>query len=336
MNSDPTDSITRKTISLIKKSGISEEVAKFIYPHAPAPPRLYGLPKIHKEGVPLRPIVSAIGSPTYNLAKYLTGILSPFVGVCEHHIKNSSHFVGILEKLTLEKTDIMVSLDVVSLFTRVPLTDTFKLLEEKFDIGTVMLFHHTLTSTFFKYNGSFYEMADGVAMGSPLSPAIANFYMEDFEERALSSAPLRPKCFLRYVDDTFIIWPHGLDALHTFLDHMNDQHPNIKFTMEIERNNKIAFLDVLVQRKENGKLSHSVYRKPTHTDLYLNGRSHHHPSQRGAVLSTLLHRARTISDAESLPVELDYLKNTFRQNGYGERQISLAFKFPPKLQIARL
>jgi hypothetical protein len=270
--------------------------------------------------------VSAIGSPTYNLAKYLAGILTPHVGRCEHHIKNSKDFVEILSDIRLQETDLLVSLDVVSLFTRVPLEDTLRLLAEKFDEYTVQLFHHVLTTTYFQYHGEFYEQSDGVAMGSPLSPAIANLFMEDFEERALSSAPLKPTLFLRYVDDTFVVWPHGRSSLDHFLDHMNHQHSSIKFTMEVEENNRLPFLDVSVYRRTDGTLGHKVYRKPTHTDLYLNGRSHHHPSQRMAVMTSLIHRAVSISDEDSLAPELKHLKKTFLRNGYDERQISKALK----------
>ena len=169
-------------------------------------------------------------------------------------------------------------------------------------------------------------------MGSPLSPAVANFFMEDFEEKALNSAPLRPKFFFRYVDDTFIVWPHGRDTLDQFLGHMNSRHPNIIFTMEIEQDGRLPFLDILITRRKNGILGHSVYRKPTNTNLYLNGSSHHHPSQRSAVLTTLFHRARSISDKSSLPSEIRFLKRTFVQNGYSGHQISMALKrtFQPR------
>ena len=210
--------------------------------------------------------------------------------------------------------------------TRVPIADTLTLLRKIFDLDTVKLFHHVLTTTYFVFEGRFYEQSDGVAMGSPLSPAIANFYMEDFEERALESAPLRPKFFFRYVDDTFVVWPHGIDTLDSFLTHMNGLHPNIRFTMEIEKDGELPFLDILVYKKQNGGLGHKVYRKPTHTNLYLNGGSHHHPAQKQAVISSLIHRARNISDDNNLPGELRHLKETFLQNGYGRRDISTALK----------
>jgi hypothetical protein len=101
-----------------------EEDAKRLTPHDSSPPRLYGLPKIHKMDVPLRPIVNCIGSPTYDLAKYLTDLLIPLVEQSDCHIRNSEAFVQKLQSMELQETNILVSLDVVSLFTKVPLDDT--------------------------------------------------------------------------------------------------------------------------------------------------------------------------------------------------------------------
>lgn len=127
-------------------------------------------------------------------------------------------------------------------------------------------------------------------MGSPLSLIIANIYMEHFELVALDSAPLRPKLWLRYVDDTFVIWPHNQTNLAHFLEHLNSIREFIQFTMEQESEGQIAFLDVLV--KGSGKLmSTSVHRKKTHTDRYLNFRSHHHPRVLSGVIKCLHNRA---------------------------------------------
>ncbi|XP_071440436.1 uncharacterized protein [Hetaerina americana] len=121
---DPTEALVRETTSLIKKSLASSEANRNLVPQAPVPPRLYWLPKIHTEGAPLRPIVSAIREPTYNLARHLTGILVPFVGSCEYHIKNSAEFVKTLRNIRLDNQGILVGFDVISLFTKVPIKDT--------------------------------------------------------------------------------------------------------------------------------------------------------------------------------------------------------------------
>jgi hypothetical protein len=85
--------------------------------------------------------------------------------------------------------------------------------------------------------------------------------------------------------------------------------------METEEECHLPFLDVDIYRRLDGSLGHKVYRKPVHTNLYLNLASHHHPSSKQAVLSTLVHRARAVCDKESLHDELEFLKTTFRENG---------------------
>ncbi|XP_046409062.1 uncharacterized protein LOC124173793 [Ischnura elegans] len=110
------------------------------------------------------------------------------------------------------------------------------------------------------------------------------------------------------------------------LKHMNNIHPNIKFTMETEKDKRLPFLDILVERWANSSLGHRVYQKPTHTELCLNGRSHHHPAQKNGVLRTLIHRAKAVSDAELLKSEIELLRTTFRSNGFTEGDIKMALK----------
>jgi hypothetical protein len=96
------------------------------YPSNPPPPHPYGLPKIHKTDIPLRPIVSSIGFPCYALAGFLHKILSPLSGKSKTFVKNSSHFIQLLRSVNLESTDILVSFDVVNLFTNVPVEEAYK------------------------------------------------------------------------------------------------------------------------------------------------------------------------------------------------------------------
>jgi hypothetical protein len=126
-------------------------------------------------------------------------------------------------------------------------------------------------------------------MGSLLSPVIANFYLEDDEKVALESASQEPCRWFHYIDDTFVIWPHGPDKLRDFLHHLNSIHQSIHFTMETEREGHLTFLDLDICRRSDGSLGHKVYCKPTHTNHHLNAKSHHHQSNKQVVLSTLVH-----------------------------------------------
>ena len=166
-----------------------------------------------------------------------------------------------------------------------------------------------------------YEQVEGVTMGYPLSPVVANLYMEAFEKYAIEYFPLKPKWWKRFVDDTNINWPHGKESLDVFLEHLNSCSEHIKFTMEVEEDNQIPFLDVLITKRNCGALGHQVYRKKTHTDRYLHVESHHLPTQKTGVLNTLVTRAITISDEDHLNQELDHLTKAFLINGYNINQI---------------
>lgn len=112
--------------------------------------------------------------------------------------------------------------------------------------------------------------------------------METIEKQTL-------ECWFRYVDETFIIWPHGCNNIR-FLDHINEVHPDISFTLVSEENGCPLYLNVLV--RPDNTLGHSVYRKPTHTNRYLNAESHHHLAQKKGIVKNLVHRVQIICEPE--------------------------------------
>ena len=166
----------------------------------------------------------------------------------------------------------------------------------------------------FQFQDTFYEQLDRAAMGSPLSPIVANLYMEHLEEAALLTAPDPPRLWLRYVDNTFVIWPHGQEKLDCFHEHLNTQHRNIKFTVEHERENKLGFLDVQATRTNN-RLTTSVYRKATHTDHYIPFHSHHQQRTVTGVLRCMQDRANKICEPTSKQ-EFQHLQAVFQANGF--------------------
>ena len=152
-------------------------------------------------------------------------------------------------------------------------------------------------------------------MGSPVSAVLANIFMEDFEERAITSAIYKPKIWNRYVDDTFTILDQ--DQVDGFLQHLNNQQPTIRFTMETEKDNSIPFLDTSVIRNSNGLLTTSVYRKPTHTDQYLAYDSHHPQSVKRGIVKCLYDRAKhLITKPSVISKEKKHLSSVLVSNGY--------------------
>ena len=101
-------------------------------------------------------------------------------------------------------------------------------------------------------------------MGSPVSPIVANIFMQDLETKAVQYSEFIPKIWYRYVDDTFVI----IEKQHEdyFFELINLINPSIQFTKELESDHKLPFLDVLIHRDISGTLNTTVYRKPTHTN----------------------------------------------------------------------
>ncbi len=126
----------------------------------------------------------------------------------------------------------------------------------------ISLLDFTLSNSFFTYKNTTYKQIHGCAMGSPVSPVIANLYMEEIEERAIANTANPPKVWHRYVDDVLSVMKK--DAISTFHDELNSIDPHISFTIEYETNGQIAFLDTLISRN-SGSITTDVYRKPTHT-----------------------------------------------------------------------
>ena len=198
ISSDPTTKYKNKLVNLLKsiksEGEMNEALYKKLYPTGAGSPKFYGLPKIHKEGNPLRPIVSSIGAASYEVAKELARILKPLVGRSMYHIHNTQDFIQQIKDIKLQKDQCMVSFDVKALFTSVrPAIYTIKkLLEEDPELqkrttlsvtNIIRLLECCLTSTYFIFQGRFYEQQDGAAMRSPLSPIVANLYMEKFEKK---------------------------------------------------------------------------------------------------------------------------------------------------------
>ena len=285
INSNPTTRYKNKLVSLLKSiktlGGINEALYKKLYPTGAGVPKFYGLPKIHKRETPLRPIVSSIGAVSYQTSKELARILSPLVGRSPYHVHNNQDLLEDLRSIKLGKDECLMSFDVQALFTSVAIEPAIKiikkLLEEDQTLRQrtsmavnhiVSLLEFCLRSTYFTFKGRYYEQTEGAAMGSPISPIVANLFMEDLETRAIQSAQNPPSFWRRFVDDTLTIMQSS--QIDNFLQHLNSLDQHIQFTKEEARpDGSMPFLDVLITSREDDSLETTVYRKPTHTDLYL-------------------------------------------------------------------
>ena len=128
-------------------------------------------------------------------------------------------------------------------------------------------------------------------MGGPASSTAVKICIHTHERAAISTAIHPPKVWEQFADGAYSILKRT--HLENFFHHINNLHQNIKFTMEEESNEELAFLDTLLKRN-NGEISVLVYRKPTHTDQYLHYSSHYQTSCKESVVSSLFNRAYSI------------------------------------------
>ncbi len=197
--------------------------------------------------------------------------------------QDSIEFASFISDQTLQQDQMLVSFDVVSLFTNIPVdlacqvTGTRLHSDEPLEDRTMLSLDQILTllrfcvnATYLAYRRNFCQQTFGTAMGSPVSVTVADLVMK---ERALSSFLSKLPFWKRYVDDTCTaLRPEQLDAFHK---HLNSIEPSIKFTYEVEDEGKLPFLDTEITHHHDGTLSTNVYRKSTHTDKYLDFDSHH-------------------------------------------------------------
>ena len=189
---------------------------------------LYGLPKIHKRGAPIRPILSACGTPAYNLAKYLVPILSPLTKN-QYTIPSTLNFAKELVDLDLSSHSsevVFASFDVTSLFTNIPVQETIEIILNRLFQDNDFIFDNyecqsalnksqlkellqlASLDNHFLFDGEIYKQIDEVAMGSSFGPTLALTFMCYMEEQWLADCTLefKPLFYKRYVDDSFLIF----------------------------------------------------------------------------------------------------------------------------------
>ena len=269
--------LQKRLLDLVKADLMPKWVYDAIQPTGSQRPRLYGFPKTNKEGTSLRPILFMTSWSLHNLGKWLAGLLQPvlerFWSQC---ISDSFTFAKTMQNLDIDPSVFMCSFDVSSLFTNVPLDKTIKICSDALwdysDLQLLIprdvfveLMKNAASSVEFSFNNIMYKQTDGVAMGSPLGPALANIFAGYYEEKLFSQTQ-KPPTYFRYVGDTFAIFNHEAEA-NEFLTKLNCRYPSFKFTFEKEKEKCLPFLDVYVERTDIG-FETSVYREPTFIGQY--------------------------------------------------------------------
>src|ERR1051325_1102470 len=301
----------------------------------PKMPILYGLPKIHKNNWPLRPIVSQINSPAYNLNKYLDYLLTTAEKSIPNLLQDTTKFLQIVSTLGPMPDDIILfTVDVTSLYTVLPHDLVIDYVEEFYTETLVDWQKYTpdippipgclikemikiiLGQTFFSFNDKIYTQNYGITMGAPSSVKLANISLYKHLNKILRNYPkMMPFLQLRLIDDIFGIWSGTEEELLDWVKFYSNAHVSIKFTLDFSRI-EIPFLDTLVYI-ENNTIRTKLYKKPTDNKQYLHFNSEHPQHVKKAIpYAQALRYRRIIEDDVIFNLELEKLKNNFLMRQY--------------------
>ena len=262
-----------------------------------------------------------IGTATYETAKYLNSLLAP-IGKSECSVLNTETFVKHIKGQRIPDGHQMISFDVKSLFTNVPLNETINIILRKVynenkivtNIPRSILKELLVLWTkyvHFKFNDEIYDQSDGVAKGLPLESLFANIFMISLEENILPNLESHLWNWRRYIDIFAYVLSEKIDLI---IHELNSYHLNIKFTYELELDNKLAFLDVCVTRINKSKIETSVYRRATNTNIYINWHSHAPLKWKTGTLRNLIKRTKLLIFNTPLRNEIAYIRKVFTEN----------------------
>jgi len=310
-----------ETLKELRDSGkIDVSLYRKCKPRGSQPARLYGLAKVHKDVIPLRPVLSMPGSCYHKTAVQVADWLSV---VDECKINSSTEQISqMLKSVTLEEDEELVSFDVVSLYTNVPVLEAIQVCADLLYSGKykippvdketfVTLAKMSSCNVLMLTHDGYYRQVDGLAMGSPPAPHFANGWLSQFDGKIKGEA----KLFSRYMDDTILdIKRNGKEGK---LKELNSLHPSLKFTIEEEdENGQLPVLDLKASNNQ-GTLSSSWYTKPSDTGLIMNYHCLAPKRYKRSVVSGFVYRIfRACSDWKLFHSSLERAKTILEKNQY--------------------
>lgn len=273
----------------------------------------------------MRPIASCINCPNGPIAEYLTDILTRAYDTNnEFYVKDSFQFSKFINNFQLPNNYVIVSFDVVSLFTNLSLESVLKSIQNHWDTISqhcnlsFELFEELLTfifdSNFSIFNNTYYKQILGTPMGSKISPILVNYVLDDLVRDCLDYMPFYIPFVKRYVDDLLLSVPK--DRYTTALELFNSYDRYVQFTVEEETNNSIPFLDMLVLRNNDNMLQTKWYRKPYCSNRFISYHSYHPLRTKINLILGMKNRAVKLTHPQFRDTSLKQLKSILLDNSY--------------------
>lgn len=336
---DDHEKISELLTKLKENKYITKKEFEHTQPDPEARPRLiYFTPKIHKNqttwptpNIPAgRPIVSDVGSDTYNVSELIDYYLAPLANKHPSYIKDTPHFIEKIRKTKIPKNAFLITLDVESLYTNINKEqglEAIKILSEKYpmtnrpDEEMLELIDICLNNNDFKFEDNWFVQTYGTAMGKKFSPHYADIFMAVFESQALKKCKFKPFLYFRFLDDIFLIWTYTLDLFQKFLDVFNNHSATIKFKANIDFHT-ITFLDVQIykgkQFQTTNILDTKVHFKDTDTHELLHKQSFHPPHTfKGILKGQIIRFSRICSNNQDMITAVKTVFPILYQRAYG-------------------
>ena len=314
---------------------LDEKMAKRLKPMNPKTPKLYLLPKIHKDGNPGRPVVSSVECHTERISAFVDHHLQPMNRQLPSFVQDTTDFVKKIEAVPDDPSGetILVSMDVRSLYTNIPNAEGIEAIKGFFrerarpgDAALSKVIHTFLTLILtlnnFIFNDENYIQINGCSMGTKCAPPYASLFMGWFEKAYIyPRIQQHISMYVRYIDDIFFVWKGTEAQLKEFLEVINTVHPTIKFDAKHSRK-KIEFLDTTVIH-QNGILTTTLFTKPTDRRAYLHAKSYHPNSTKKSIAFSQACRLRRIcSSLDEFWIHAEQLKKDLLNRGYKLEELS--------------
>ena len=310
--------------------------------------RFYTLPKIHKDPekwtVPYiipkgRPIVSDCNSETCRTAEFIEHHLHPLSIRHPSYLKDTSHFIKIINNLKIPINSYLFTIDINSLYTNISTEAGLKAVKHMFkkypdkarpEKVLLQLLEINLTRNDFEFNNEYFLQIKGTAMGKRFAPSYANIFMAEWERKALLKCKKKPFIYLRYLDDIFGIWTYNKRDFWKFIKTLDSFDPSIRLDTNIDKK-QINYLDTTIYKDDNfthtQKLQSKVYFKTTDTHALLH-RDSFHPRHtfEGLVKSQLIRFKRISSKTSDFNHSTKILFSALRSRGYTRSLLRRCFK----------
>ena len=320
--------VNQQVEEMYQNGEIDQTVRDYLLVSTCRTPEFYTIPKIHKTPLKGRPIVSGNDGPTEKISRFVDHFLNPPTTRLQSFVKDTTHLLQILNRLgPLPPNTILATFDVSSLYTNINNVEGLKAAKATLNasrpdphckpsnVSLMKLLELVLTRTNFQFNGQQYKQIDGTCMGTRVAPSYAINTLGVFEDQFVYSYKLKCLVYLRYIDDIFILWTHGLETLQEFNIYLNSCTPHFKFTFEWSHA-QVSFLDTLIKICDN-QIVTDLYTKPTDSHNYLVYKSSHPQRCKDSIpYSQFLRIRRICSDIQDFDIHVVTFATYFLQRGY--------------------